>query len=39
MDSTSLLDNPFSIQPDTLALKEKARQEGLKTIWDRFVPQ
>ncbi len=29
----------ISIQPDTLALKEKARQEGLETIWDRFQAQ
>ncbi len=29
----------YSIQPDTLALKEKARQEGLETVWDRFAAQ
>jgi len=29
----------ISIQPDTLALKEKARQEGLETVWDRFAAQ
>lgn len=29
----------YSIQPDTLALKEKARQEGLETVWDRFQAQ
>ncbi len=29
----------FSVQPDTLALKEKARQEGLETVWDRFAAQ
>jgi len=26
----------ISIQPDTLALKDKARQEGLDTIWERL---
>jgi len=31
--------SPCSIQPDTLALKEKARQEGLETVWDRFQAQ
>ena len=31
--------SPYSIQPDTLALKDKARQEGLETIWDRFAAQ
>lgn len=31
--------NPASIQPDTLALKEKAKQEGLETIWERFAAQ
>ena len=31
--------NPVSIQPDTLALKEKAKQEGLETIWERFEAQ
>ena len=29
----------ISIQADTLALKEKARQEGLDTIWERFEAQ
>ncbi|MBM4275020.1 MAG: anaerobic carbon-monoxide dehydrogenase catalytic subunit [Deltaproteobacteria bacterium] len=32
-------DNPFSIQPDTLAMKDKAAQEGLETVWDRFQTQ
>jgi carbon-monoxide dehydrogenase catalytic subunit len=32
-------DQPCSIQPDTLALKEKARKEGLETVWDRFAAQ
>src|SRR4030042_266557 len=39
MDRPSPPDNPFSIQPDVLALKEKARQEGLETVWDRFEAQ
>ncbi|RJR32626.1 MAG: anaerobic carbon-monoxide dehydrogenase catalytic subunit [Deltaproteobacteria bacterium] len=34
-----LKENFVSIQPDTLALKDKARQEGLETIWDRFAAQ
>ncbi len=29
----------ISIQPDTLALKEKARQEGIETIWERYEAQ
>ncbi len=29
----------ISIQADTLALKEKARQEGLETIWERLEAQ
>ncbi len=29
----------ISIQPDTLALKEKARQEGLETVWERHAAQ
>jgi len=29
----------ISIQPDTLALKDKARQEGLDTIWERLQAQ
>ncbi|MEW6387275.1 MAG: anaerobic carbon-monoxide dehydrogenase catalytic subunit [Thermodesulfobacteriota bacterium] len=29
----------YSIQPDTLALKEKARQEGLETVWERCQAQ
>lgn len=32
-------ENPVSIQPDTLALKEKARQEGLETVWERHQAQ
>jgi anaerobic carbon-monoxide dehydrogenase catalytic subunit len=30
---------PISIHPDVLALKEKARQEGLETIWERAAAQ
>ncbi len=29
----------ISIQPDTLAMQEKARAEGLETVWDRFAAQ
>jgi carbon-monoxide dehydrogenase catalytic subunit len=29
----------ISIQPDTLALKEKAKQEGLETVWERHAAQ
>ena len=29
----------ISIQPDTLALKEKATQEGLETVWERHAAQ
>jgi anaerobic carbon-monoxide dehydrogenase catalytic subunit len=29
----------ISIQPDTLALKEKAQQEGLETVWERHEAQ
>jgi carbon-monoxide dehydrogenase catalytic subunit len=32
-------ESPVSIQSDTLALKEKARQEGLETVWERFRAQ
>jgi anaerobic carbon-monoxide dehydrogenase catalytic subunit len=32
-------ENPVSIHPDTLALKEKAQQEGLETIWERHQAQ
>jgi carbon-monoxide dehydrogenase catalytic subunit len=39
MDRPSSPDNPFSIQPDVLAMKEKARAEGLETVWDRFEAQ
>jgi carbon-monoxide dehydrogenase catalytic subunit len=39
MDRPVSSDNPCSIQPDTLAMAEKAKQEGLKTVWDRFAVQ
>ena len=39
MNNPNSPDNPFSIQPDTLALKEKARQEGLETVWERHAAQ
>ncbi|MHB8068419.1 MAG: anaerobic carbon-monoxide dehydrogenase catalytic subunit [Desulfobaccales bacterium] len=39
MDHQDIKKENVSIQPDTLALKEKARQEGLETIWDRFAAQ
>lgn len=39
MKSQDTQQNNISIQPDTLALKEKSRQEGLETIWDRFAAQ
>jgi anaerobic carbon-monoxide dehydrogenase catalytic subunit len=39
MDPKSPSGTVASIQPDTLALKEKASQEGLETIWERFAAQ
>ncbi len=39
MNPKSLSETPVSIQLDTIALKEKARQEGLETIWERFAAQ
>ncbi len=39
MDHQDTQKESISIQPDTLALKEKARQEGLETVWDRFAAQ
>ncbi len=39
MDNPVISGTPCSIQPDTLALKEKARQEGLETIWERLEAQ
>ena len=38
MSDSSEIKN-ISIQPDTLALKEKARQEGLETVWERHAAQ
>jgi carbon-monoxide dehydrogenase catalytic subunit len=32
-------DNPCSIQPDTLAMMDKAHKEGLETVFDRFQAQ
>jgi carbon-monoxide dehydrogenase catalytic subunit len=39
MNPKSLSETPVSIQLDTIALKEKARQEGLETIWERLAAQ
>jgi carbon-monoxide dehydrogenase catalytic subunit len=39
MDPKSPSEKAVSIQPDTIALKEKARQEGLETIWERLEAQ
>jgi carbon-monoxide dehydrogenase catalytic subunit len=39
MDAPNNPKEIFSIQPDTLALKERAKQEGLETVWDRFQAQ
>ncbi|OGP70638.1 MAG: carbon-monoxide dehydrogenase catalytic subunit [Deltaproteobacteria bacterium RBG_13_60_28] len=39
MDPQDAQKGNISIHPDTLALKEKARQEGLETVWDRFAAQ
>jgi carbon-monoxide dehydrogenase catalytic subunit len=39
MESQSSPELRVSVQPDTLALKEKARQEGLETVWERFQAQ
>lgn len=39
MSAKEFPDNPFSIQPDTLAMKDKAQKEGLETVWDRFQAQ
>jgi len=32
-------DQPCSIHPDVLAIKDKARQEGLETVWERAQAQ
>ncbi len=39
MDHPSSPDQPFSIHPDTLAMVNKARAEGLETVWDRAAAQ
>jgi len=39
MNNPSSPDNPVSIQPDTLAMCDKARAEGLETVWDRAQAQ
>jgi carbon-monoxide dehydrogenase catalytic subunit len=39
MSAKETPDNPFSIQPDTLAMKDKAAKEGLETVFDRFQAQ
>jgi carbon-monoxide dehydrogenase catalytic subunit len=39
MDRPSNPDKPFSIHPDTLTMKEKARQEGVETVWERALAQ
>jgi carbon-monoxide dehydrogenase catalytic subunit len=39
MNDLFLKNGGVSIQSDTLALKEKAKQEGLDTIWERFEAQ
>ncbi len=39
MNKPSFPDNSISIQPDTLALKEKAAKEGLETVWERHAAQ
>jgi carbon-monoxide dehydrogenase catalytic subunit len=39
MDGPFHPDSRISIQPDTLALKDKARQEGIETVWERYQAQ
>jgi carbon-monoxide dehydrogenase catalytic subunit len=39
MDQPSVTETRISIQPDTQALKDKAQQEGLVTIWERHQAQ
>jgi anaerobic carbon-monoxide dehydrogenase catalytic subunit len=39
MDHQDTQKEAISIQPDTCALKDKAKQEGLDTIWERFERQ
>jgi anaerobic carbon-monoxide dehydrogenase catalytic subunit len=39
MDRSASPDKPLSIHSDTLAMCEKARQEGLEIVWDRAIAQ
>jgi anaerobic carbon-monoxide dehydrogenase catalytic subunit len=39
MDRPSQPDKSPSIHPDTLAMVDKARQEGIETVWDRLQAQ
>ncbi len=39
MDQSKTPASQISVQPDTLALKEKARQEGIETVWERYQAQ
>jgi carbon-monoxide dehydrogenase catalytic subunit len=39
MDHPSFKESRISVQPDTLAMKEKARLEGIETVWERFAAQ
>ena len=39
MDRPSSPDTPLSIHPDTLAMIDKARREGLEIVWDRAAAQ
>ncbi|MCK9377082.1 MAG: anaerobic carbon-monoxide dehydrogenase catalytic subunit [Syntrophobacterales bacterium] len=39
MDHPASPDKPLSIHPDTLAIVDKARAEGLETVWDRAAAQ
>ncbi len=39
MDRPSSPDKPFSLHPDVLDLKDKARREGRATVWERFAAQ
>jgi len=39
MDQQDIRKEEISIQPDTLALKDKAKREGLDTVWERLAAQ
>jgi len=39
MDEPKTSQNTLSIQPDTLAMVQKARDEGIETVWDRAAAQ